>query len=114
MDAPTLFDELGPHVRRSDPATSVAALDSLRRHLPAQRMAVLTVVANSDCGATAWDVVDRLDRIQRNVASRRLTDLAQAGLVVDTGTTRIGRTGRPEIVWRVTEAGRTVMAEVAA
>lgn len=114
----TLFDDppvLGhPTARATDPATSAAAAASMVDHVSGQCRQVLEAVAWSP--ATAYDVVVHLQSrrrsIQQSVAARRLTDLARAGFVADTGDTRPGSTGRPLTVWRATDAGRAYLQRV--
>lgn len=107
MNAPTLFD--GLHVRADDPDTSRAAADSIRPVLGLECQRVLDVVKlDSWGGATAWEVVRNLalHGIERdqNVVARRLSDLRDAGLVVDSGLRRPGRSSRLLIVWKAVES----------
>lgn len=117
----TLFDSLTPdHVRTTDPDTSHAAVPSAER-LNAQCSLVWAMVRTlTPC--TAWEVTERLNRKllaehaltgrppeelhlwQQNVVARRLRDLADRGLIVDSGERREGHYRKPLIVWAVVEA----------
>jgi hypothetical protein len=105
-----------PGARSTDPGTSHAAARSMRDAVTGQRRLVLRAVAWAGRdGATAWDIVSDLTRRgirppDQSVAARRLTDLHQAGLIEDTGTTRSGRSNRQLIVWRLTHTGQRAVA----
>lgn len=101
MRAPTLFD--GLHARADDPDTSKAAAASIAPAIPEDCRRVLDVVRARPGGVTAWEVrcvlsASGVDRDQ-NCVARRLSDLRDAGLVVDSGTRRPGRSARQLIVW---------------
>lgn len=49
---------------------------------------------------------------QQSVVARRLTDLARAGLVEDTLTSRPGTSGRLLTVWTITDEGRRRVAQL--
>lgn len=100
-------EQLDLLARPTDPDTSHTAAASITGPpLAAQQALVLETVHRfhrmHSRGATAWEVVTLVDprhQLQQSVAARRLTDLARAGLVADSGERRAGRTGRPLIVW---------------
>jgi hypothetical protein len=91
-----------PRARSRDRATSAAAAASLDPpRLGLQCRAVLDVLRRAACqGATRDEIAAALDwRGDRSVLSRRITDLTQAGLVLDVGRTRPGVSGRQLTVW---------------
>lgn len=123
----TLFDQydlepnhtIGPLVRATDPETSHAAAESIVPALGAQRRQVLWALVECErhggmTGATAAEIVMRLAYTgaapQQSVVARRLTDLRDLGLVVDSGETRPGTSARQLIAWASTEAGRSAVA----
>lgn len=104
---PTLFDAPHTHSRPSDPATSQAAaeLDHTSLRLQVLEQLRLLVDAGGD-GATTYELQcglrDRGIDKERGSIARRLTDLRDAGLVIDTGRTRPGAYERVEqTVWTV-------------
>lgn len=108
MTGQLALDFTGPRVRDTDPDTSQAAADSMTgAALTAQASTVLATLADLDrrrgVGATAYELHVELDgRYQQSVIARRLTDLRDAGLVVDTGRRRPGSSNRQLIVWTST------------
>ena len=119
----SLFDAfdapLPDSVRPSDPDTSHAAAASIAPVLSAQRRDVLAAaaaVADANphrTGATAAEIVMRLAYTgrapQQSVVARRLSDLRDLGLVVDSGARRPGTSARALIAWQVTDAGREAL-----
>lgn len=119
---PSLLDQpemsgapVGRMARRSDPATSHAAAESMTPEvLSKQRTQVLWAACdvhrrNGAAGATAWDVVRRLSFTghapQQSVVARRLDDLEVLGLVERTELTRPGSSSRHLMVWVPTAEG---------
>jgi hypothetical protein len=103
VNAPTLFDKQ-LRVRHVDPTTSAAAAESIRPVLGAECSRVLEVIRERG-SATRWEIKQAfasqgLDR-EEGCISRRCTDLRDAGLIVETGSTRPGRSGRQLTVWTV-------------
>jgi hypothetical protein len=106
--------------RATDPATSHAAADSLdpfvlhkmRRHILGR------MTRDPRDGLTAWDLTLILRRhypyVAQNSVAKRLSDLRDAGMVEDTGTTRDGSSSRQLTVWRITADGRKALAEATA
>lgn len=103
MNPPTLFD--GLHARPGDPETAKDAAEAIRPVLAPECARVLESLKHYAHGATAWQIVRDLADFgvhrDQNVVARRLTDLRDAGLVVDSGVRRPGRSGRSLIVWTV-------------
>lgn len=103
MSELTLF-ELG-HSRPTDPQTSRDAAASIAPVVNVECARVYDAVRDLGGSATAYEVTVRLrmagiDR-QQNCVVRRLRDLANNGLLRDTGRTRPGATNRQLIVWEV-------------
>lgn len=101
---PTLWDHAA---RTSDPATSHAAASLDHTSMRLQVLEQLRLLVDAGCdGATTYELQrglrDRgIDKEQGSIA-RRVTDLRDAGLVVDTGRTRPGAYERVEqTVWTV-------------
>jgi len=114
----SLFDT--PAARATDRPTATAAAESMTGE-PRIRQADLVLTAIADearrgNGSTAHDVVmwcsfHRPAHVpQQSVAARRCTDLARAGLIADTGTSRPGSSGRLLTVWTITDEGRARVA----
>lgn len=112
MNSPTYpgrasFNEA--RARSTDPETSKAAGRAVDASRPRSRiMEVMRVVPlglTCDYGWTADELDDRLgeeDPTWRlTTAGRRLSELKRRGLVVDTGHTRLTRSGRSATVYRV-------------
>lgn len=85
---------------RQTSATAAASLDPGRVATRCERYLSVIVAAGSG-GATRDDVAAAVDArgAEDRALARRITDLCQAGLVVDSGRTRPGESGRPQTVW---------------
>lgn len=96
---PTLF-ATGPTARPSDPATSLQAPkgDTLTR----LQAAVMEAHRAHPNGLTDQELRRHLPQFDGGSLVKRRSELARAGLVFDTGTTRETNSGRRAIVWRVT------------
>lgn len=101
MTAQLALDFTAPRARTVDPDTSRAAAASMTGEaLTRQATTVLDALTRihdrTGRGATAWEITAALEHtVQQNVVARRLTDIRSAGLAVDTGERRPGRSGRP-------------------
>lgn len=91
------------HARGDDPDTAKQAAEAIRPVLGNECKLVLGAVRERGGSATAYEVVLvlRMAGIERqqNCVARRLRDLADAGLVADSGARRHGSSGRELIVW---------------
>jgi len=109
----TLFDDLpgaalGPsrRYRATGPATSRQAAESLSPEaLGREQGRVLKAIWMLQGEAIRDQVATHLSA-DRSCVSRRITDLRDGGLVVDTGRTRPGPSGRQQIIWSLTVEGR--------
>lgn len=87
-----------PRARRSDPATSHKAAESMRLHVGEQHSRILYALRHAGprtCHELA-DLVRGLDHVQ---IARRLPELEQQGRIRKTAETRPSPTGRPCTVW---------------
>lgn len=108
-----LFDVAPEPFRNSDPDTSAAAARTLdAANDRAEVLAALTALGGRATADDIWDHLDRTQpvrRWQRSCVSSRLSQLKDprrfpAGVpVVDTGDRTVGPTGRPVIVFALTE-----------
>lgn len=87
-------------------ATSVAAATEVRLRSGTIRAEVLDAIATMP--RTDDELLAELGLNPNTVRPRRV-ELAEWGMVEDSGTTRPTRWGRPAIVWRATEAGRLAL-----
>lgn len=99
---PTLFDDVPPNVRASDPDTSRAAatLSPLRRSTDRYR-ALETLQAHPE-GLTDYELADLMGR-QQNSAGKRRGELVVLGYVRDSGRRRPAPSGSKAIVWQTVE-----------
>jgi hypothetical protein len=96
MNDPTLFDQLPPVSRNTDPDTSHAAEAQLsarntqlrRLYVRVCRGPVTTEEAGNAAGIVPWQV-----------ATKRMSDLKTMGLIRDSGARAVASTGRKVIVW---------------
>lgn len=86
--------------RRTDPATSHAAAAGVTPMLGQLQQQVLDALKAAPGGLTTYEIGE-ITGIERDTVSPRLPGLVKAGLVIDSGETRIpaGRK-RAGIVWR--------------
>lgn len=90
---------------------SQLALSFAAPKLKPSALRVLMALRSDGGTGTAWDVMRRLGpHAQRNCTSKRLSELAELGLVAATGS-RQGPLGKPETVFALTTAGSRVAIE---
>lgn len=106
MTAEPLFD-LDPHThaRTTDPRTSHAAARRLARRVTMLRR-LLTEFARFPDGLTAEEAATFAGYTADDGAWKRVSDLALAGWIEDTGRNRIASSGRDQIVRAITDTGR--------
>lgn len=79
--------------------TSIDAAESIRRRAPTLRAVVLDhIAACGSHGATADEVCHALEMLPQS-ATPRINELAKAGAIIDSGRTRLTRSGRAAVVW---------------
>jgi hypothetical protein len=90
--------------RRGDPATSRAAAQAILALLPTLQQAVYAYAyAQGPSGFTDDDMMDHFGSIRSTYRTRR-SELTRAGLIVDTGRTRVLPTRRHATVWAIVPA----------
>lgn len=91
--------------RRTDPATShIAARAQLDRLTSGQHKVLAALASAGDHGMIDHDHQAVNGLIQTSAGKRR-GELTKAGLVIDTGRTRLSPVGSPAAVWKITPAG---------
>jgi hypothetical protein len=108
----SLFDD--PKARHSDPRTSKLAAGDNFGPLCQRVLCTLLETERTDAwrtGATVAELRSRMEfdglRVpESNSIARRLTTLARMGFVRDTGESRDGGAGQPQIAWASTPEGR--------
>lgn len=97
--APTLFDApiTAGTARRSDPPSARLAARTVR---PGKAHTAILAAFDGGTG-TLDDACDALPNLLRSSVSRRLSDLAEMGLLRMTGRMVEGRYGQPIAVWAV-------------
>lgn len=101
MKMPTLFDT--PPAQRHSP-TSVAAACAIKPDANTLRAKVLACIQEyGDFGATDERIQEMLGMNGSTQRPRR-RELQQAGLIRDSGRTRLTRSNRHAVVWVATEA----------
>ena len=106
-DEPPLFHlEPSTHARGSDPDTSHAAA----RRLTQKRTMMRNLLEGFwVCRMTASQAATFCDYTAEDGAWKRVSDLATAGLICDTGERKPGPTGRSQIVWQITQKGKEAL-----
>lgn len=81
--------------------TQIYAWDSIQERLPQTRREVLSVVRDSGkFGITTYSVAEKL-RWAINSVSGRITELAEVGIVIDSGRRGVNPSGKKAILWVV-------------
>lgn len=93
-----------PYVKQD---TSIAAAASVRNRAQALRLTVLEALQKSPRCA---DRVCEALGLTHQTGSARVSELAKAGQIEDTGKTQKTRSGRDAIVWGVTPSGLELLA----
>lgn len=87
-------------VRRNDQRTSIAAAQGIAPHVPTIRQLVLNFAAQAGLGGfIADDMVKAMPEQRETSLRKRLGELHERNLVIDSGRTRTNRYGNAEIVW---------------
>jgi hypothetical protein len=104
-----LFGDLEPraHARTADPDTSHAAAHRLSNKQTMLRN--LLTVLGSRGPSTSDELVTGCGYTAESGAWKRVSDLVRLGYAEDTDERRPGRSGREQVVRRITERGREVL-----
>lgn len=94
------------HARHHDPRTSHEAAAQLSDKQTMMRRLLWAFLAQP---LTAEQAADACGYGAESGAWKRVSDLANRGLIEDTDATRLGRSGRSQIVWRITNNGRNAL-----
>ena len=110
---PIDWTEPRPRARRSDPATSHAAAASVV-NLSDTKRRILDLVALEP--STDFEIRDRWDSsgfptISDSGLRTRRSELVDDGLLIDSGSTRPGPSGRAYVVWTVRHLSSTLSGE---
>ena len=92
-----------PSARRTDPQTSHDAAASMREPSKGLRAELLAAYRSRPAGLT-MDEAAAIAGIPTWGASKRISELRAAGLIVDSGEVRAGASGRMQTVYRIPEA----------
>jgi predicted ArsR family transcriptional regulator len=92
------IEESLPLFRRNDPATSQAAAATVKTFAGEHHAAILEALSHGPAGASGIAVRCGLTGHQVN---KRLTELARAGRIAETGRLVRSGSGRQEREWRV-------------
>ena len=90
--------------RRTDPATSHAAAESMRDAVGRHHRLILGALDVAE-RLSAQQIADRTD-IDYVAVGKRTSELIDAGLIERNGTTHTNRSGRDADQYRLTERGR--------
>jgi predicted ArsR family transcriptional regulator len=93
------IEESLPLFRRNDPATSQAAAATVKAFAGEHHAAILEALAHGPAGASGIAARCGLSGHQVN---KRLTELARAGRIVETGRLVRSGSGRGEREWQIT------------
>lgn len=109
-NAATLWDLLGvePVARRTDPPTSWASAHSIT---PGRTEAAILALFAPGVGMTDDEIAHALAPMHGATVKTARSRITNAGLLVDSGTTRPSDRGRPMIVWVASDAGRAARVE---
>ena len=91
---------------RDAPDTEVEAAVRIAPRVTGLRRKALLVLAEAERGSTGEQVAETMDEWLYSVKPR-LTELARMGLIEDSGRRQLNRRKRQEIIWQITEKGRT-------
>ena len=86
--------------RRNDPSTSKVAAARVIDFADGHYALIIAALAHGE--ATIYEIAERSGLSHVQVA-RRMPELAEAALVVDTGSTKPSPSGRPCRIWRLAE-----------
>lgn len=93
-----LFDRPAPYARHSD--TSKAAAKSIEPTSGTMRAIVLAFIRGRGASGATCEEIEINMGMKHQTASARVRELAQAGLIRDSGERRNTSSGRPATMWR--------------
>lgn len=96
---------MAPRARRSDPATSHRAAESMVASAEAQRERIYWSLIRAGGPLTADEIAVR-EGLSMEQVCRRLPELARVGRLEQLEATRPTRTGRPAQLWQLRETVR--------
>ena len=88
-------------VRKNAPVTSIEAAASLDSASMEQR--VYEVIASFEDGCIQDQVLAQLNHYPYSSVTARFRSLLDKGYIIDTGLTRLGKSGRPQRVLKIKE-----------
>lgn len=91
---------------RDAPDTEVEAAVRIAPRVTGLRRKALLVLAQAARGRTGEQVAETMDEWLYSVKPR-ITELVRMGLVEDSGRRSLNRRKRQEIIWQITDKGRT-------
>lgn len=94
---------LTPPVRRDAPETSHIAAKRIARHAAKQRTEVLSVIVKAGAFGATDAEIEHATGIRAQSVSPRRGELRTLGFIVDSGKRRLTRSGRPAMVWVLSE-----------
>ena len=86
--------------------TEVLAAVQVAPRVTGLRKQALEALSNQAEGATGEELSEIMDEWLYSVKPR-LTELARFGLVEDSGRRKVNKRNRQEIIWQITDQGRT-------
>jgi len=104
---PTLFDDVPPNVRTTDPDTSRAAAEMTPGLRVSDRWRALAVHRAHPDGLTDFELAELMGR-QQTSAGKRRGELVALGYIADSGRRRPAPSGARAIVWQLTNGGDNV------
>lgn len=104
-----LFDM--PKARANDPNTSKTAADFVRAKASTARVKLMTAHAANPEGLTDEEAATAAGVSLLSEYATRCSELVRAGLLFDTGDTRLGVAGTARIVRRITDLGIALMEQ---
>ena len=100
--------ELGAFARASDPETSSEAAQGSLPGWMSHAMQILPAFASAELNA--YEASVKSGMIERSACPwHRVSDLKRLGLIEPTGEKRVGATDRMQMVYRITDKGRTAL-----
>jgi len=91
---------------RNAPDTEVAAAVLVAPRVTGLRKQALEALSRQTQGATGEELSRIMDEWLYSVKPR-MTELAHMGLVEDSGRRKVNKRNRQEIIWQITDQGRT-------